>query len=41
MLQHGEITFDKPTAETSIAELTDLMVAEYRAARAERKKPPA
>jgi len=33
VLQHGRITFDKPTAETSIEELTDLMVTEYRAAR--------
>jgi simple sugar transport system ATP-binding protein len=33
VLQHGRITFDKPTAETSITELTDLMVTEYRSAR--------
>jgi simple sugar transport system ATP-binding protein len=33
VLQHGRITFDKPTAETSIEELTDLMVTEYRNAR--------
>jgi simple sugar transport system ATP-binding protein len=33
ILQHGQITFDKPTAETSVAELTDLVIAEYRAAR--------
>jgi simple sugar transport system ATP-binding protein len=33
VLQHGRITFDKPTAETSISELTDLMVTEYRTAR--------
>jgi simple sugar transport system ATP-binding protein len=33
LLQHGSITFDKPTAETSLQELTDLVVAEYRAAR--------
>jgi ABC-type sugar transport system ATPase subunit len=31
LLQHGRITFDKPAAETSVAELTDLVVAEYRA----------
>jgi simple sugar transport system ATP-binding protein len=36
LLQHGEITFDKPTSETSITELTDLVVAEYRAARVRR-----
>jgi simple sugar transport system ATP-binding protein len=33
LLQHGTITFDKRTAETSIQELTDLVVAEYRTAR--------
>jgi simple sugar transport system ATP-binding protein len=33
LLQHGAITFDKPTAETSPEELTELVVAEYRAAR--------
>jgi simple sugar transport system ATP-binding protein len=36
LLQHGEITFDKLTSETSVAELTDLVVAEYRAARVRR-----
>ena len=30
LLQHGTITFDRPTAETSIDELTELVVAEYR-----------
>jgi simple sugar transport system ATP-binding protein len=30
LLQHGTITFDRPTAETSLDELTDLVVAEYR-----------
>lgn len=33
LLQHGTITLDKPIADTSIDELTNLMVAEYRAAR--------
>ncbi|SEG88382.1 ABC transporter [Nonomuraea solani] len=33
LLQHGSITFDRPTARTSVQELTDLVVAEYRAAR--------
>ncbi|HEX6468585.1 MAG TPA: ATP-binding cassette domain-containing protein [Streptosporangiaceae bacterium] len=33
LLQHGEITYDKRREETSVAELTDLVVAEYRAAR--------
>ena len=36
LLQHGSITFDKPTSETSVQELTDLVVAEYRAARTQR-----
>jgi len=31
LLQHGRITFDKPTADTSSEELTDLVAAEYRA----------
>jgi ABC-type sugar transport system ATPase subunit len=30
LLQHGKITFDKPTSQTSQQELTDLVVAEYR-----------
>lgn len=33
VLQHGSISYDKPTSETSIEELTDLMVSEYRRAR--------
>jgi simple sugar transport system ATP-binding protein len=33
LLQHGTITFDKPAAETSAEELTDLVAAEYRATR--------
>ena len=37
LLQHGEITLDKPTSETSAEELTDLVVAEYRAARRNRR----
>ena len=36
LLQHGSITFDKPTTQTSVQELTDLVVAEYRAARTRR-----
>ena len=35
VLQHGEITYDKPTAETSVEEMTELMVSEYRKARTE------
>jgi len=30
LLQHGTITFDRPTAEVSVDELTELVVAEYR-----------
>ena len=33
LLQHGTITFDRPTSEVSVQELTDLVVAEYRARR--------
>jgi simple sugar transport system ATP-binding protein len=33
LLQHGRISFDKPTAETSVEELTELVVKEYRKAR--------
>lgn len=33
LVQHGEITYDKPTRETSIDELTELVVSEYRRAR--------
>ena len=40
LLQHGEITLDKPTKETSVAELTEPVVREYR--QAERPaEPPA
>ncbi|HVV18324.1 MAG TPA: ATP-binding cassette domain-containing protein [Pseudonocardiaceae bacterium] len=34
LLQHGEITFDKPSKETSVAELLELVHAEYRIERA-------
>jgi simple sugar transport system ATP-binding protein len=30
LLQHGEITFDKPSKETSVTELLDLVHAEYK-----------
>jgi ABC-type sugar transport system ATPase subunit len=33
LIQDGVIAFDKPTAETSIDELTDIVVEEYRRAR--------
>jgi ABC-type sugar transport system ATPase subunit len=36
LLQHGRITFDRPTAKTSVEELTDPVAAEYRAAKANR-----
>ena len=34
LLQQGEITLDKPTKETSVEELTELVVREYRQAQA-------
>jgi hypothetical protein len=30
LLQHGTITFDKPVAETSLEELNELVMREYR-----------
>jgi simple sugar transport system ATP-binding protein len=30
LLQHGAITYDQPTSETSVEELTRLVAAEYR-----------
>jgi ABC-type sugar transport system ATPase subunit len=35
MIQDGAIALDKPTAETSVEELTDIVVNEYRRAREE------
>jgi ABC-type sugar transport system ATPase subunit len=35
MIQDGEIALDKPTSETSVEELTDIVVNEYRRAREE------
>jgi simple sugar transport system ATP-binding protein len=32
LLQHGEITLDKPSRQTSVQELNDIVIAEYRAA---------
>jgi ABC-type sugar transport system ATPase subunit len=32
LIQDGRITFDRATAETSVQELTDIVVHEYRAA---------
>jgi simple sugar transport system ATP-binding protein len=34
LIQDGEITYDKPTAETSVEELNEIVVEEYRRARA-------
>lgn len=38
LLQHGEITFDKPSKNTSVQELNDIVVAEYRRALRERQR---
>ena len=38
LLQGGKITFDKNSAETSVEELTEIVVAEYRRALAERHR---
>jgi simple sugar transport system ATP-binding protein len=38
MIQDGAIALDKPTAETSVEELTEIVVNEYRRARAEAQK---
>jgi hypothetical protein len=35
MIQDGAIALDKPTAETSVEELTEIVVEEYRRARLE------
>jgi simple sugar transport system ATP-binding protein len=38
LLQHGEITLDKPSKDTSVQELNDIVVAEYRHAMEERRR---
>jgi simple sugar transport system ATP-binding protein len=38
LVQQGEITFDKPSGETSVEELTNLVVDEYRRALEERQR---
>ena len=38
LLQHGEITFDKPAKDTSVAELNDIVIAEYRRAMEARQR---
>ena len=38
LLQQGEITFDKPAKDTSVQELNDIVIAEYRRALEERQR---
>ena len=38
LLQHGEITLDKPAHQTSVQELNDIVIAEYRAAMEARQR---
>ncbi len=38
LLQHGEITFDKPSKDTSVQELNDIVIEEYRKALEERHR---
>ena len=38
LLQHGMITFDKPSKGTSVQELNDIVVAEYRKALEDRQR---
>ena len=38
LLQHGEITFDKPAKDTSVQELNDIVIEEYRRALRERQR---
>ena len=38
LLQHGMITLDKPAKQTSVQELNDIVVAEYRRALEERQR---
>jgi simple sugar transport system ATP-binding protein len=38
LLQHGEITLDKASKDTSVAELNDIVIAEYRKAMEERQR---
>ena len=39
LLQHGEITLDKLSKDTSVQELNDIVIAEYRAALEARQHP--
>ncbi len=38
LLQHGQITLDKPASQTSVQELNDIVIAEYRRALEERQR---
>jgi ABC-type sugar transport system ATPase subunit len=38
LLQHGEITLDKPSKDTSVQELNDIVIEEYRKALLERRQ---
>ena len=38
LLQHGEITFNKLSKDTSVQELNDIVIEEYRRALLERQK---
>jgi simple sugar transport system ATP-binding protein len=38
LLQHGEITFDRPSKDTSVQELNDIVIEEYRRALLERQR---
>jgi simple sugar transport system ATP-binding protein len=38
LLQHGQIMLDKPAQETSVQELNDIVIAEYRRALEERQR---
>ena len=39
LLQHGEITLDRRARDTSVQELSDIVVEEYRRALQERQRP--
>jgi simple sugar transport system ATP-binding protein len=41
LIQNGQITFDKKSADTSVEELTEIVVAEYRKALEERRREAA
>ena len=38
LLQHGEITLDKPSKDTSVQELNDIVIEEYRSALMDRRQ---